>query len=261
MISSAQQGYLPVGIDIKLEPLQAARRVMEHHNVRGFVVAADLRRPLPFRSGVFDQIYSYSVIQHVHRDYARECVRECARILRSDGTALLEFPIRHGLTNFRHRRPADEMDPESWCVRYYSFRELRQSFQPIFGDFGFEVDCYFGIGIRPEDRDLLPWQYKIIVTLSEALKSTSRFLPPLRYVSDSVFVCAGKPADSHDASSPMDVALENGPGIFPLLQCPLTGAGLEYDAENGRLISRPAGKAYPIVDGIPVMIPEEAISI
>jgi uncharacterized protein YbaR (Trm112 family) len=116
-------------------------------------------------------------------------------------------------------------------------------------------------GRKPEDRDLLPWQYKMIVTLSEALKSVSRLLPPLRYVSDSVFVCAVRLANRHDASSPMDGALENGPGIFPLLQCPLTGTGLEYDAENGRLISRPAGKAYPIVDGIPAMIPEEAISI
>src|ERR1700682_3319081 len=38
MVAAARAGYRPVGIDIKLEPLQAARRVMEVHNVKGHLV-------------------------------------------------------------------------------------------------------------------------------------------------------------------------------------------------------------------------------
>jgi len=48
------------------------------------------------------------------------------------------------------------------------------------------------------------------------------------------------------------------PKLLELLVCPLTKATLEYDAANQELISRPAKLAYPIRDGIPIMLPEEA---
>ncbi|WP_407066902.1 Trm112 family protein [Hohaiivirga grylli] len=42
------------------------------------------------------------------------------------------------------------------------------------------------------------------------------------------------------------------------LICPLTRCPLEYDAEAQELISRSAKLAYPIRDGIPIMLPDEA---
>ena len=39
---------------------------------------------------------------------------------------------------------------------------------------------------------------------------------------------------------------------------PLTKGPLEYDREASELISRKAGLAYPVRDGIPIMLPEEA---
>jgi len=48
------------------------------------------------------------------------------------------------------------------------------------------------------------------------------------------------------------------PKLLEILVCPLTKAGLEYDVENQELISKPAKLAYPIRDGIPVMIASEA---
>jgi len=46
--------------------------------------------------------------------------------------------------------------------------------------------------------------------------------------------------------------------LLELLVCPKTRTPLEYDAEKGELISRAAKLAYPIVDGIPIMLVEEA---
>ena len=48
------------------------------------------------------------------------------------------------------------------------------------------------------------------------------------------------------------------PFLLEILVCPLTKKALDYDAENKELISKSAGLAYPIRDGIPVMLPEEA---
>ena len=48
------------------------------------------------------------------------------------------------------------------------------------------------------------------------------------------------------------------PLLLQLLVCPLTKGPLEYDREVGELVSRSAGLAFPIRDGIPIMLVEEA---
>jgi hypothetical protein len=48
------------------------------------------------------------------------------------------------------------------------------------------------------------------------------------------------------------------PKLLEILVCPVTKGPLEYDAEHQELISRAAKLAYPIRDGIPIMLPEEA---
>lgn len=48
------------------------------------------------------------------------------------------------------------------------------------------------------------------------------------------------------------------PKLLEILVCPLTKGPLEYDREAQELISRRAGLAYPIRDGIPIMLVEEA---
>ena len=46
--------------------------------------------------------------------------------------------------------------------------------------------------------------------------------------------------------------------LLEILVCPVTKTTLEYDRENQELVSRAARLAYPIRDGIPIMLPEEA---
>ena len=48
------------------------------------------------------------------------------------------------------------------------------------------------------------------------------------------------------------------PLLLEVLVCPLTKGPLVYDAEHQELISAQAGLAYPIRDGIPIMLPDEA---
>ena len=51
------------------------------------------------------------------------------------------------------------------------------------------------------------------------------------------------------------------PKLLEILVCPLTKGQLEFDAARQELISRKAKLAYPIRDGIPIMLPEEARKI
>jgi uncharacterized protein YbaR (Trm112 family) len=48
------------------------------------------------------------------------------------------------------------------------------------------------------------------------------------------------------------------PKLLEILVCPLTKGPLEYDRGTRELISRKAGLAYPVRDGIPIMLPDEA---
>jgi hypothetical protein len=48
------------------------------------------------------------------------------------------------------------------------------------------------------------------------------------------------------------------PRLLELLVCPVTKTTLAYDAERQELVSRAAKLAYPIRDGIPIMLPDEA---
>jgi uncharacterized protein YbaR (Trm112 family) len=51
------------------------------------------------------------------------------------------------------------------------------------------------------------------------------------------------------------------PRLLELLVCPVTKTRLQYDAARQELISKAAGLAYPIRDGIPIMLPDEAREI
>jgi len=55
-----------------------------------------------------------------------------------------------------------------------------------------------------------------------------------------------------DDNTPVD------PRLLEILVCPLTKGPLTYDRERGELVSPKAGLAYPIRNGIPIMLVDEA---
>lgn len=52
--------------------------------------------------------------------------------------------------------------------------------------------------------------------------------------------------------------MEPDPKLLEILVCPVTKGPLIYDRARQELISKAAGLAYPIRDGVPIMRPEEA---
>ncbi len=48
------------------------------------------------------------------------------------------------------------------------------------------------------------------------------------------------------------------PRLLEVLVCPLTRGPLIYDRDRAELVSKTARLAYPVRDGVPVMLPEEA---
>jgi uncharacterized protein YbaR (Trm112 family) len=52
--------------------------------------------------------------------------------------------------------------------------------------------------------------------------------------------------------------LEIDPKLLEILVCPVTKSALVYDREKQELISKAAGLAYPVKNGVPIMLPGEA---
>jgi uncharacterized protein YbaR (Trm112 family) len=52
--------------------------------------------------------------------------------------------------------------------------------------------------------------------------------------------------------------MEIDPRLLEILVCPVTKGTLIYDRDRQELISKKAGLAYPIRDGVPIMLPDEA---
>ncbi len=55
-----------------------------------------------------------------------------------------------------------------------------------------------------------------------------------------------------------DAKTDIDPRLLEILVCPQTKGPLVHDREKGELLSKKARLAYPIRDGIPIMLPEEA---
>ena len=64
-----------------------------------------------------------------------------------------------------------------------------------------------------------------------------------------------------DALAPLALTADIDPRLLEILVCPVTHGPLVYDREAGELISQGAKLAYPIRDGVPIMLPEEARTI
>jgi SAM-dependent methyltransferase len=84
---AADRGARPMGVDVSIDIVREARRVLRDHRP-GFVVG-DVRA-IPFRDGAVDAVYSMGTIEHFV-EYA-QAVREIFRILAPGGVAIIGVP-------------------------------------------------------------------------------------------------------------------------------------------------------------------------
>lgn len=60
------------------------------------------------------------------------------------------------------------------------------------------------------------------------------------------------------AQPPTALSADVDPRLLEILVCPVSRGPLVYDRGAGELVSKSARLAYPIRDGVPIMLPEEA---
>ena len=128
-LAAAQSGYRPVGIDPSLKGIRAARRVAQQLGVQISYLVAD-GRYLPFRDSIFDQVFSYSVLQHLSKENVGLVLAETDRVLRQGGHCLVQLPNVFGIRCLYHQARRGFRETSGFEVRSGRFRNSGARSQP-----------------------------------------------------------------------------------------------------------------------------------
>jgi SAM-dependent methyltransferase len=186
-IAAAKKGYRVVGVDPSLGAVAAARRVSAQLNLPATYIVADARF-LPFPAASFDFVFSYSVFQHFSKKDVRASVAQVARVLKTNGTSLIQMANMYGLRSFTHQAHRRFRDARDFEVRYWTPRAIKNVFDELIGTTSLEVDGYFGLGIQKTDANLLPFKYRLVVYLSELMRAASHRIHGLVNLADSIYL-------------------------------------------------------------------------
>jgi len=275
LLAGANKGYIPIGVDLRLEFCQAGLETLRNNNKNGYTIVADLKS-LPFKENIFDLIWSYSVIQHTHKDRMLNCLSKIDQLLSINGYTFLEFPNRNGIRNkYVNVSMADinKDDYNSWNVRYYTIDEYKNIFEKEFGNFELQNHSFIGIGVLPEDLKYVSLKNKLLVGISLFGSLLTSIITPLINFSDSIYIKAHKNSNlkvqdyNSNAESVMkfldlnSINPTDNLNVWPLLSCPVSGGDLILNDSKNALISSKAQLSYPIVSGIPILISSEASSL
>lgn len=186
-IAAAKKGYRPVGLDPSLDAILAARRVSTQLGVETDLVVGDSRF-LPFADSSFDVVFSYSVLQHLSKHNVRLSLDEAARVLKPGHRGLFQMPNKYGIRSFQNRWRRGWAEGDGFDVRYWSPRELLDTFEKKIGPSIMTTDCFFGLGIQASDADLMPARHRAVIRTSELLRRLSGTFRSLTKVADSVYL-------------------------------------------------------------------------
>jgi uncharacterized protein len=270
LVAAAKKNYIPVGIDIRLEFCETARQVLKANGKNGYSIVADLQN-LPFLNNIFSKVWSFSVIQHTHLDRFTRCLSHIERILADNAYCYLEFPNRNGIRNrFGPAAKPNNSDFDSWDVRYYSPGEYEKIFRIFFDNYQYENHSVLGIGILPGDLKYAKGlKNKLVISTSRFFSNLASLIPSIKSISDSIYIKSVKHGNAvngnKEALKKFHAAHDLNPSdnlnIVHLLRCPVSGQPVYLSDDETEVISQFAHLAYPVRNGIPIMIASEARSL
>lgn len=191
-MSAGRLGYHVVGMDPSLGAVLAAKRLARKMNLQNVHFVVGDATQLPFRNNVFDQIFSYSVIQHFSYEAAETAVKQAALVSKPGGRLYIQMPNTLGIRCLYHQARRGFKEATDFDVRYYTPKRLLNVFDRSFGPSQLEIDGFFGLGIQPSDLHIMPWKHRMIIRTSEVLRSIGRVITPLKLVADSLYVNSKK---------------------------------------------------------------------
>lgn len=193
-VAAAQKGYQVIGLDPSLGAVLAGKRIAKKMNLNIKFVVGDARY-LPFRENLFDDVFSYSVLQHFSKEDVFYTLTEINRILKIKGNSLIQMPNMWGIRSLQHQISRGFKNPQNFDVRYWSINELNSVFNEKIGNSKILIDGFFGLGIQSSDLDLMPTKYKLVIKASETLRKLDERINLFKNFADSLYIKSEKSFD------------------------------------------------------------------
>jgi SAM-dependent methyltransferase len=190
-VSAARKGWKVIGIDPSLGAIMAAQRAFPTMDLDLSFVCGDARF-LPFKAGIFQCAFSYSVIQHFSETDAEIAIAELGRVLRRGGVAKIQMAHKGGLRSTYVRTRRDYAKGGVFRVRYWSLASMRGLFEKKIGPSKLIAEAFGGLGLLAEDQNYVSTKAKLLIGISRLLKKLSLFVRPLIRLADSVYIVSTK---------------------------------------------------------------------
>lgn len=203
-IAAARAGFFPIGLDVHIDSLSAAKRVSRQLDAKACFVCGDVE-VLPFRSGSVDVVFSYSVLQHIDRQKVARFFQEVSRVMKPGGLCLVQLPNAFGLYSFirQAKRGFRDAAPGTFEMRYWTSAKIRQAIENAgLRDLQLRADGFFSQDPQLSDLDLLSPVGKLVVLASFAGQRIAEFVPPLTLLADSLWVQARSPSGNLSTPNP-----------------------------------------------------------
>jgi SAM-dependent methyltransferase len=195
-VAAARAGCFPVGLDVHIDALAAAKRVSRELGAKTAQVCGDIG-VLPFRSGAIDVVFSYSVLQHIDRQKVERFFGEAARVLKPGGLCLVQLPNAFGMYSVvrQAKRGFREAAAGTFEMRYWTRGGIRAAIEKAgLRDLRLRADGFFSQDPQLSDLDLLSPGARLVVLASHAGRKAADAVPPLVSLADSLWVEAFAPA-------------------------------------------------------------------
>jgi SAM-dependent methyltransferase len=176
-----------VAIDPSLGAIMASRRAFSGIGLQISYVCGDARF-LPFNSSTFQCAFSYSVIQHFSEADAQLALAEVGRVLKQNGFAKIQMAHRGGVRSTYNRTRLDYEAAGPFRVRYWSLASIRHTFELNIGSTKVSAEAYGGLGLLAEDKKYVSTGAKLLIAVSQLMKTFAVFVKPLIWLADSVYV-------------------------------------------------------------------------
>lgn len=194
-IAAARAGFCPVGFDVHVDAVAAAARISRQLRIQADYICGNAEH-LPFRPGSIDVLFSYSVLQHLDRSKVHRFFQEAARVLKPQGTCLVQLPNALGLYNMllQAKRGFRDATSGTFEMRYWSWAQIEETIHSAgLRNLRICTDGFFSQNAQLSDLDLLSFAGKLVVLTSYAGRKISSFLPILTRLADSIWVEARVP--------------------------------------------------------------------
>lgn len=189
-LSFSKKTNIAVGIDVSLNALICANKIAKEQNLNCIFLYADIRN-IPFKEGTFDNIFSYSVLQHLSSFNLFRTLKSAHRVLKDDGYAKFQLMNKYALRNLYIQIKRGFRKPVDFEVRYHSIFRLKKIINNLFNNVKIS-NCSFFTQARIEDFSYLIFWGKIIIIFSYIFNKLSNYISFLSLISENFYVSLKK---------------------------------------------------------------------